>query len=232
MKHIKLCVFVCLVALLVSSCASAEFLFSDDRFVGDFSTDNLNRIIDEYELYDGWYWTTAPYILQTFHGQEDAPGWTDTAVNKMNRKYFTQGLYGCRWMANKVFAETPGIGGYGECFGFAQFIGYLLSGETNPHHHWDAYYDFESSGGLRVGDILRIDIEVSGKPYRHSAIVYSVSDDEILFLQVSGSLYNRISVGDGFRDGYHNAPRTPEDLSRLVNIKICRSPLNQNPAEK
>ena len=49
--------------LLSISAASAEFTFSDDRFRGRFTTENLDAIIDEYELFDGWYWTTRANIL-------------------------------------------------------------------------------------------------------------------------------------------------------------------------
>lgn len=217
---------------LLSSVSSADFKFEDERFRGIFSTENLDSIIQEYELFDGWYWTTPAYVLQTFHGQEDSPGWTDSSVNKYHRKAYIRGFYGCRWMANKVFADNPGHYGQGECFGFAQFIGYLLSGEYNPHHNWDFFYNLKSSGGLRVGDILRTDFEADGKTYRHSAVVYSVSDSEILFMQVSGSSYNKILIGTGFMDGFHSNPCTPEDLEKIPNIKICRSPLNTDTDEE
>ena len=211
---------------MISAVSLSEFEFSDNRFQGVFTTENLDKIMIEYELSDGWYWTTAPNIPQSFHGQENAPGWTDTAVNLMHRTGYIPGIYGCRWMANKVFSETPGIGGYGECFGFAQFIGYLLSGEYNPHRNWNFYYNLEASDGLRVGDILRTDFTADGKQYRHSAVVYSVSEDKVLFIQVSGSTYNRIRAGSGFMDGYHHAPDTLEELAKIPNMKICRSQLN------
>lgn len=224
--HTKLFVFFLFFSVMISAVSLSEFEFSDNRFQGVFTTENLDKIMIEYELSDGWYWTTAPNIPQSFHGQENAPGWTDTAVNLMHRTGYIPGIYGCRWMANKVFSETPGIGGYGECFGFAQFIGYLLSGEYNPHRNWNFYYNLEASDGLRVGDILRTDFTADGKQYRHSAVVYSVSEDKVLFIQVSGSTYNRIRAGSGFMDGYHHAPDTLEELAKIPNMKICRSQLN------
>ena len=211
--------------LLFSATASAGFEFSDDRFVGDFTTENLDRIIEEYELYDGWYWTTRPYVTQTFHALEDTPGWTSTAVNVYERRRYEQGYYGCRWNANIVIPEHPDLG-WGECFGFASFIGYLLSGETNPHGRWTRFYSLKAAGDLRVGDIIRTEFDVGEKSYHHSAVVYSVSEDEILFLQLSGSLYNRILVGEGFMDGYHRPMITMEELANLPNVRVCRSPLN------
>ena len=230
----RLFLLILAVLVLCSSVSFAGFDFSDERFQGVFTTENLDRIIEEYELYDDWYWTTPPYVRQTFHGLQDSPGWTDTAVNRYHRKSYVRGLYGCRWMSNQAFAENSDKYGQGECFGFAQFIGYLLSGEYNPHHNWDYYYNLDASGGLRVGDILRTEFEAGGKKYNHSAVVYSVSDEEILFMQVSGSTYNRIRIGSGFQDGYHNDPDTLEEIAKIPNIKICRSRLNRtapDPAE-
>ena len=232
-KFRRLCLLLCCVFFCVSS-ASAGFEFADERFQGEFTTENLDRIIREYELNDGWYWTTPLYVPQTFHGMEEAPGWTDTSVNVYKRHYYKEGIYGCRWECNAVFPEYP-TAGRGECFGFASFIGYLLSGEVNPHGHWKRYYSLSASDGVRVGDIVRTEftatVKGKEKKYHHSAVVYSVSDDEILFLQISGSLYNKIILDKGFADGYHPYLSTLEDLKKLPNIRIYRSPLNTEEGE-
>lgn len=201
--------------------ANAEFFFNDDRFRGVFTTENLNRIIDEYELFDGWYWTTQADIPQTFHGHPDSPGWTTTAVNNGKTGYI-DGWYGYRWPIDHVIKASPDRGGYAECFAFAQFIGYLISGEVNPQHNWDFFYSLDASEGLKTGDILRVEYKKNKKSYQHSAVVYSVNGDEILFLQVSGGNYNRISVGRGFSDGYYTNLSSLEELSQLSRIKISR----------
>ena len=228
-----ICLYLVLTfAFLFVPCAFASygtFQFEDTRFAGDFTTDNLDRIIAEYELYDSWYWTTLPRIDQSFHGAEDQPGWTDTAVKKKGGTAFIRDRYGCRWLANRVNPDVYGgmTGGYGECFGFAQFIGYLLSGDYNPYKSWNYYHDLDTSGGLRVGDILRTDYKNG-----HSAVVYSVSDQEILFLQVSGSSYNRISVGSGFLCGYPLGLTTLDEIRKLpAAVTIRRSPLNDLPSD-
>ena len=123
-------------------------------------------------------------------------------------------------------AHSP-IYGYGECFGFAQFIGYLLDGEMNPQHNWDFYYSVEAAGGLRVGDIVRVEYRARGKEYHHSAVVYAVNGDEILFIQISSYNYNCISVGSGFSDGNHQNESSLEVISGIPGLKISRSPLNQ-----
>ena len=210
--------------------ASAFFEFSDDRFQGEFTTENLDRIIQDYELYNDWYWTTPADIPQTFHGLQNSPGWTDTGTRR-NRNNYVQGIYGCRWLRNQVSSVSPG-GGYGECFGFAMFIGYLLSGEKNPYTGWKKYYGLIKSDGLRVGDILRAEYDFYGKKSAHSAVVYSVTENEILFLQVSGSSYNRISIGTGFSDRNFDNPTTLDQLLKIPGTKVCRAPQNIQKPEK
>ena len=213
---------LCLCCVLLTVCvASSEFLFSDDRFRGNMTTDNLDAIINEYELFGGWYWTTRSGVVQTFHGCPDSPGWTSSA-EASGRKDYLKGWYGCRWPVNSVMETAPGRGGYAECFGFAQFIGYLLSGEINPQGNWDFYYSVEASGGLRVGDIVRSEYTKKGHFYQHSAVVYAINGEEILFLQVSGSACNRISVGRGFRGVSATEADSLEEISDLHWLKISR----------
>ena len=217
----KSVVLLLLLILFIFSQASSEFLFSDDRFRDKFTTDNLDAIIDEYELYDGWYWTTLPDVSQTFHGHPESPGWT-SSVENAKRKNYLKGWYGCRWPVDHVRRLAPDEGGYAECFGFAQFIGYLLSGEINPQGNWDFYYNNEKSGPLRVGDIIRVEYKKNGHLVQHSAVVYAVNGEELLFLQVSGGNYNRISVGRGFTDGNVIDVRSVEEISAIPGLKISR----------
>ena len=221
------CIIILFIFLIpVSGSSAASFSFSDDRFIGQFTTENLDAIIEEYELFDGWYWTTRAGVLQTYHGVPECPGWTDTAVNKNHLKGYLKDWYGCRWGMDRVPAAMPNAGGFGECFGFAQFIGYLLSGDVNPSRDWDFFYSLESAGGFRVGDIIRVEYRAKNKQFQHSAVVYAVNGEEILFLQASSSKFNRISVGNGFSDGNHNNETDLYILGSIPSIKICRSRLN------
>lgn len=225
MKHYVKSLFLLILCCSLScffSYAKAEFVFSDTRFQNDFTTDNIDLIIEEYELYDGWYWTTQADISQTFHGHPECPGWTST-VEKYGKKHYSKGWYGCRWPIDHVRSAAPDQGGVAECYAFAQFIGYLLSGVKNPQKNWDFYYSLEASEGLRVGDIIRVEYRKNNKEYQHSAVVYSVNGDEILFIQVSGGNYNLITVGKGFSDGNYTDIKTTEDLSKIPGIiKISR----------
>ena len=126
-----------------------------------------------------------------------------------------------RW-SDHVRKAAPDNGGYAECFAFAQFIGYLLSGEVNPQHNWDFFYNTEASGGLQVGDIVRVEYRKNNHEYHHSAVVYAIYGDEILFMQVSGSSYNRISIGKGFTDGNVSNVTSLEELSAIPGLKISR----------
>ena len=222
----RLLILVSVMVLCFVSASAASFSFSDDRFCGIFTTENLDAIVEEYELFDGWYWTTQADILQTFHGVPDCPGWTDTAVNVHGLKGYLDGWYGYRWGLDKVPAMMPNAGGWGECFGFSQFIGHLLSGYVNPSRDWRFYYSLEAAGGFRVGDIVRVEYRANKKLYRHSAVVYAVNGDEILFLQVSSTRFNRISVAGGFSDGNHINETDPEIVGTIPGVKISRSELN------
>ena len=221
MKHSRrlFAVFLFFCLFLPFPGALADLQFSDNRFRNIMTTENLDAIIEEYELFDGWYWTTRANIDQDFHGHPDSPGWT-TSAESAGRKAYLKGWYGCRWPVDRVWVYAPDRGGYAECFGFANFIGYLLSGELNPQHHWNFYYSLDDSGPLRVGDIVHSEYKKSG--VQHSAVVYAVNGEEILFLQVSGSNYNRISVGRGFRDGNVLDARSSEEISSLHGLKISR----------
>ena len=220
-RSFSLLLFLCL--LISYSGAAADFLFSDDRFRDKLTTDNLDAIIDEYELFDGWYWTTQAEIPQNFHGHPDAPGWT-TSAEEARRKDYVKGWYGCRWPVDHVRRIAPGDGGTAECFAFAQFIGYLLSGEINPQHNWTFFYSMEAAGGLQVGDIVRVEYKIkkNGHIVRHSAVVYAINGEEILFIQVSGGNYNRISIGRGFTDGNVLNATTIEEIAGISGLKISR----------
>ena len=207
--------------MLPFSGACSDFSFSDNRFQGILTTENLDAIIDEYELFDGWYWTTVADVPQDFHGHSESPGWT-TSVESAGGKAYLKGWYGCRWPIDHVRKAAPDEGGFAECFAFAQFIGYLLSGDINPQHHWTYYYSVNESGPLRVGDIVRVEYIRNGHEYHHSAVVYAVNGEEILFLQVSGGNYNKISIGRGFSDGCVDNAKTIEEISSLPGLKISR----------
>lgn len=200
---------------------TAEEPFTDESFQGNISTETLDAIIEKYELYDGWYWTTEADVPQTFHGREDKPGWTDSALT-FGRGAYLRGWYGYRWGKETVNPRKPNDAGYGECYGFAQFIGYLLTGERNPQRNWKAYPSIRRSEGLQPGDIIRADYEKNGKKYYHSAVVYSVDGDDVLFMQASGGNYNQLRIRQGYTDGYVKNVTNIKALAALDGTTIYR----------
>ena len=225
MKQMFIAILVSL--LLFSWCLPVHAeAFCDTRFQGMYTTDNLDAIIRAYELYNNWYWTSQAGVIQSFHGQEGKPGWTDTAVNVYGKKDYIKGWYGCRWGKEEINPRCPNDYGYGECFGFLQFVGYLLSGERNPHGKWKSYDSLQKAGGLKVGDILRAEYQLNGRRYMHSAMVYSINGDTVTFFAASGSHYNLISVGQGYSDGNLKNETSLKKICSLPGLRICRSPDN------
>ena len=96
--------------------AYASGTFTDTRFRGKYTTSNIDAILSEYELKDGWYWTTQAGVMQTYHGTKHA-GWTWTAVDNKGKTGYEKGWYGCRWDWDVVNASDPNDKGWGECLG-------------------------------------------------------------------------------------------------------------------
>ncbi len=213
----------------ISTFARAEQgTFTDTRFRGDYSTENLDAIIEEYELYDGWYWSTRPGVYQDFHGQKGKKGWTQSSEERFDPIVYTWGWYGCRWNWDVIDQGTPNREGWGECFGFCQFIGYLLSGERNPHRNWPVFHSVRQAGGLKPGDIVRVDYTDEKGPHQHSAIVYSMNEEDgtVLFLQVSGSNYNRMYIRRGFTGGGLGGTMDMTDIINCPGLLIMRAEEN------
>ena len=215
-----------LLPCLLFQAALADFTFEDTEFVGRFTTEALDAIIEKYELHDGWYWTAPTGVPQDYHGHEGRPGWTHTTVVENKKRKYEKGWYGCRFGTDVIDAAQPNARGWGECFGFAMFIGYLLSGDKNPMSGWNIYYSVARAHGLRVGDIIRMEYEHDGKSIAHSVVVYSVDGDECLFLQASGGTYNLLRTRRPYNDGYMRKVTSQRVFRKLKGIRIFRSPLN------
>ncbi len=211
-----------------SSALAAEGTFTDTRFQGDYSTENLDAIIEEYELYDEWYWTTQAGVYQDFHGQEDKKGWTQSSMERFDSFVYADGWYGCRWNWDTVDRAAPNLDGWGECFGFCQFLGYLLSGERNPHRNWPAFYSVPQAGGLKPGDIVRMEYIDEHGFHQHSAMVYSVEEENgtVTFLQVSGTNYNCLYTRRGFTGGGLWGTTDLTDLIECTSLRILRAEEN------
>ena len=167
-------------------------------------------------------------MYQTFHGQEGKKGWTQTSKEKfvpIDFFIYSWGWFGCRWNWDAVDAGEPNREGWGECFGFAQFLGYLLSGERNPHRNWPTFSSFWEAGGLKPCDIVRVEYTDDRGFHQHSAMVYSVDEEKgkVLFVQVSGGNYNRLDIRKGFTGGGLDNTRDIGDIAKCPGLKIMRA---------
>ncbi len=225
---------ICMAFLLLawwvpaSSAQAAEGTFTDTRFRGDYSTENLDMIIQEYQLYDEWYWTTQSGVYQDFCGQEGKRGWTQSSEERFHPMNQSLGWYGCRWNWDAVDRSSPNKDGWGECFGFCQFLGYLLSGERNPHRNWPTFTSLYQSKGLKPGDIVRVEYTDEEGIHQHSAMVYSVDEEKgtVLFLQASGSNYNRMYIRRGFTGAGLDGTRDLTDIASCPGLRIMRAEEN------
>ena len=221
--------FILILSLCVGDPVSARAEASectDTRFQGVYTTENIQAILDAYDLIDGWYWVTQAEVIQDFHGRENAPGWTDSTKKRLGSSMLeTDGFFGCRWNLKQVNARLPNADGWGECFGFAQFIGYLLSGDRNPHGHWKAYYSVWEAKGLKPGDIVRVYYETEDGVRQHSAVVYEALDDQVIFIQVCGATYNKLSIRHGFIGGGMNTNNLYK-IAKAPGLRIYRAPDN------
>ncbi len=224
--------FACLLLLawwvLVFPALASEGSFTDTRFRGDYSTENLDAIIEEYELFDGWYWTTETAVYQDYHGQEDKKGWTQSSRERFAFFDPARGWYGCRWNWDEVDRTCPNGEGWGECFGFCQLLGYLLSGDRNPHGHWPTFESVRQAGGLKPGDIVRVEYSNEEGVFQHSAMVYSVDEEneKVTFVQASGANYNRLYIRRGFTGAGLGGTTDLTDIVNCPGLRIMRAEEN------
>ena len=230
---------VILAAVLLSGCFSEgraedyeyeppeEFRFVDTRFRGVYTTENLDAILEAYELNDGWYWVTKPDVAQNFHAHENKKGWTQSSLFMAEAKgedyFYNRGWFGCRWDCNEVQSGMPNAYGWGECFGFCQFLGYLLSGEVNPHGKWRQFNSVWEADGLRVGDIIRVEYTDEKGFHQHSAMVYSIKKDRVRFIQCSGVYHNQLFINWGFRGANLGNTTLLSDIRKFPGLRIHRA---------
>ncbi len=167
-------------------------------------------------------------MFQDFHGHEGKKGWTQTSKERFDPFVYSWGWFGCRWNWDALDDSMPNTYGWGECFGFCQFLGYLLSGERNPHGRWVPFLSVKQAKGLKPGDILRVEYTDETGLHQHSAMVYSVDEEKgkVLFLQVSGSNYNRIYTRRGFTGAGLAGTALLSDIALCPGLRILRAEQN------
>lgn len=173
--------------------------YAETFAVGVYTTENINKLLSDYNLLDGKYWgyyTSESGASTSYRGIDD-PVNTWTSNNKYG-KYGKEGTWGYSY------------GGGEECFGFIAFVGAKLSGidissNIGPQDcpdKWQAYSvsEIEAAGGLHVGDIIQVRNASGG--HVHSSMVLSIDDTGYIHaIQAYGGDLNKIVVGTCFSSG-------------------------------
>ena len=182
-----------------------------------YTTTNISAICNAKNYIDGWYWSYSPSesgAATSYMGSQYRAN-VYTTRKKVNNGD-TSIPVGDKDKNGKYYQGYEYPKGYWECYAFANYLGYLISG-VNPLNGWlkMSEKDVIATGGLRVGDIVRSS--------SHSAMVYSISSDgSVKFVQCAGGYYNRISVNTNF-----NNKSNIKKLKDITNIDfILRSKKN------
>ena len=187
----KVLLFVAVLICLIGLCAGASAI----------STQDIKDVCNRYGFKSGAYWTYDYNQVSKDQGSLDAAA---TSGYRASGVPYGSGHYRSKYYSGSdtYYGEYIFKGGR-QCYGFANFIGYQLTGSV-PTSGWTKYSSVaqvEASGGLQVGDVIRS----SG----HSAMVLTVSGGNITTVECWGGSKNKISVG-----GYFNgSARTLREIS-------------------
>ena len=77
------------------------------------------------------------------------------------------------------------------------------------------------------GADLSVEYTYDGEDFCHSAVVYSVDGDTVLFLQAAGGSYNKLRIRRGFHDGHLRYVTSVAKFKKLKHLRVCRSPRNE-----
>lgn len=179
---------------------------------GSITTAMIDNICSQYGYISGkTYW-----VYNESKDKKNHPKLPyDWYVGSTDSSYKTANQIG----SGKTLSYMVG-NGYNECAGFASFIGLKLTG-VNPKSGgvdsasgagtgWKIYTQaqIKSSGGLKVGDIIRTT--------KHSAVVYKVnSDGKFTVAQCFGGSANLITINVGF----NTSSSTATDFNKLSGVR-------------
>ncbi len=188
-------------AALLILCLCLTGLVMASASASSISTAAIKEVCNRYGFKSGAYWTYDYNKVNKTQAELDAAA---TNGYKASGVPYGSGKYRSRHYSNSDthYGEYIFKGGR-QCYGFANFIGYQLTGSV-PTSGWTKYSSVtqvENAGGLQVGDVIRS----SG----HSAMVLTVSGSSITTVECWGGNNNKISVG-----GYFNgSAKTLRDIS-------------------
>lgn len=221
MKRRGLCWLVVLVLLCTSYLVVPGSATAVGEYYGTYTTENLKAICEAYNFKEGYYWSY----------NETVPG-ASSAYTASTHKAYTVTSNGNKRPGEKNY-KGYSFGG-SECYGFAEFLGYKLSGLKYPKTKWKKYTTSESLGDIRVGDIVRYDtIQQNGKKWMHTAVALTVNDDGTFYvIDANGGSNNIIHSNKRafyyLGTGYTNA-KTMLDKTKVY---VLRAPDNVYDYEK
>ncbi len=171
-------------------CLLLTGVLSSAAQAGSITTAAIKKVCSDYGFKTGAYWTYDYNAVGKTQAVLDAAA---TKGYKASKVPYGSGSYRSKYYpsSNTHYGEYIFQGGR-QCFGFANFIGYKLTGKV-PTSSWTKYTSVaqvEAAGGLQVGDVIRS----SG----HSAMVLTVSGGKITTAECWGGSKNKISVGGKF----------------------------------
>ena len=177
-------------------------LLTAGALADSITTGAIQDVCNRYGFKSGAYWTYDYSNVEKTKSALDAAatsGYCASSVPYGSGKYRSQYYSG----SDTHYGEYIFQGGR-QCFGFANFIGYQLTGSV-PTSGWKKYSsvaEVESVGGLQVGDVIR----AGG----HSAMVLTVSGSTVTTVECWGGNKNKIAIG-----GYFNgSAKTLKDIAK------------------
>ena len=138
---------------------------------------------------------------------------------------------GSRFSTSDVTRVIPkSYSGFGQCQGYAKYIGKQLTGvepcgaaldgygnRVNPNAGWTKYTSISAAGGLQVGDFIRIPTPQGG----HAAIITSVGSGSDPVIQVTEKWGSITTIKNGNLNGSRNL-RTQSQINRYGIYYILR----------
>ena len=171
------------------------------------TTSAIEAVLSRYNFRSGMYWT---YDYSKVSKSTAALDKAATSGYKASSKPYGTGTYqSAYYKSSKTHYGEYIFKGSRQCWAFADFIGYQLTGKV-PSSQWTKYSvsQIEKAGGLQAGDVIR----AGG----HSAMVLRVSGSTVYTAECWGSTgsKNRIAVG-----GYFNSDaKTLKDINRKYGV--------------
>lgn len=170
---------------------------TQDILTSHVTTAEIDAVLNRYGYRDGRHWVYNPGQSSTSYLA------TDTVESGYN-SYKYNGAIQCMGFACFVMSQVTGV----------------TVGKTNYGSGWKLITSYNEVGQLQVGDVVRIG--PNDPNHGHSAVVYSVNGDKVMFLQVwSASEYkNAIKIVDNMASVTYGKHYNLSDMSGVFDYVL------------